>query len=61
MHDLVTAVGLVMVIEGVLYALYPDGMKRMAVTVAQIPAAVLRRTGLLASLAGFFIVWLVKG
>ena len=29
MKDLGTALALVLVIEGVLYALFPDGMKRM--------------------------------
>jgi uncharacterized protein YjeT (DUF2065 family) len=59
--DLVTAVGLVLVLEGAMYALAPDQARRaMAVLLAQ-PASVVRAGGIVAVLAGFVIVWAVRG
>ena len=39
MDDLITALGLVLVIEGALYALFPDGMQRMMKQVLEMPPA----------------------
>ena len=61
MDDLVTAIGLVLVIEGAMYALAPDQARRaMAALLAQ-PASVVRTGGIVAVLAGFVIVWAVRG
>jgi len=59
--DLVTALGLVLVIEGVLLALFPDRMKRMVAEILNRPTQVLRAGGLAAAAAGVVIVWLVRG
>jgi uncharacterized protein YjeT (DUF2065 family) len=60
MTDFLTALGLVLVIEGAIYALFPNGMKRMmSVALAQ-PAARLRAMGLSAAVIGILIVWLVR-
>jgi uncharacterized protein len=40
--DLLSALGLVLVIEGALYALFPEAMKRMMVLMTGQPAALLR-------------------
>ena len=57
MHDVLTAVAIVLVIEGGLYALFPVGMKRaMAMLQAQ-PAESLRIAGLGAATAGVALVW----
>src|SRR5260370_35504774 len=45
MRDLWTALALVLVIEGALYALFPDGMKRAAVRALSIPPQTLRLAG----------------
>ena len=58
--ELFVAIGLVLVIEGALYALFPAGMKRMALSVERIPPATLRSAGLAAAIAGVGIVWLVR-
>lgn len=60
MADLLVAFGLVLVIEGALYALFPDGMKRLMVQVLEMPPSVIRGAGLGAALVGFVIVWLVR-
>ena len=59
--DLVTALALDLVIEGALYALFPDAMKRAVLSIADMPAAMLRNAGLTAAAVGVAIVWLVRG
>ena len=61
MSDLMTALGLAIAIEGALYSLFPDAMKRMLVLVMEQPAGNMRRAGLAATVAGVGIVWLVRG
>ena len=46
MRDLWTALALVLVIEGVLYALFPEGMKRAAARALLVPPQTLRLAGL---------------
>ncbi len=60
MTDFLTALGLVLVIEGAIYALFPDGMKRMMAVALALPAARLRAMGLAAAAIGILIVWLVR-
>ncbi len=59
--DLITALALVLVIEGALYALFPDAMKRVVLSIADMPAATLRNVGLVAATVGVAIVWLIRG
>lgn len=61
MTDLLTAIGLVLVIEGVLYALFPDGMKRMMAMALTQPSAMIRLSGLAATFVGVVVVWLIRG
>lgn len=61
MADLIVGLGLVLVIEGLIYALFPGGVRRMAMEVPNLPDSVLRTFGLLALIAGVGIVWLVRG
>jgi uncharacterized protein YjeT (DUF2065 family) len=61
MGDLLTALGLVLVIEGALYALFPDAMKKMTLQMLKVPAASLRSAGLFVAVIGFGVVWLVRG
>jgi uncharacterized protein YjeT (DUF2065 family) len=61
MEDFITAVGLVLVLEGALYALFPEGMKRMMEQALAMSPTFLRKTGLVVAIAGFFIVWLMRG
>jgi len=60
MRDLYTGLALVLVIEGVLYALFPDGMKRVAARAMLVSPQILRASGLLAASAGVVIVWLLR-
>lgn len=61
MNDLVVALGLVLVIEGIIYALFPSGVRRMADEVPKLPDSTLRTFGLAAICIGFFVVWIMRG
>jgi uncharacterized protein YjeT (DUF2065 family) len=58
--DFATALALVLVIEGLMYALFPDHLKRMMVTVMSVPASTLRVAGLTAAVIGVGIVWILR-
>jgi len=60
MRDLGTALALVLVIEGILYALFPDGMKRMTARLVLVPPNLLRAGGLLSAALGVVFVWLMR-
>lgn len=60
MSDLITAFGLAMAIEGMLYALFPEGMKNAMMRVLRQSQTQLRAYGLLAASAGVALVWLVR-
>ncbi|MCX8571345.1 MULTISPECIES: DUF2065 domain-containing protein [Hyphomicrobiales] len=61
MQDLIVAIGLVLVIEGVVYGGFPAQMKRLAAQMADIPDNALRLFGLVAIAIGVGIVWLIRG
>ena len=60
MTDFVTALGLVLVIEGALYAMAPAVAKIMMRQGIAASDTVLRRCGLLALALGVAIVWLAR-
>ena len=58
--DLGTALGLVLVIEGLLLALFPERLMRMTLLLLQAPGDRLRWGGAAAALLGLLVVWLVR-
>ena len=60
MKEFIIAVGLLLFIEGILYALFPLKMKNMLKTVEKLPISQLRIGGLLFAVIGFVIVWYFK-
>ena len=56
-----TALALAVAIEGSLYALFPEAMKKMMLHVLAQPVSHLRTVGLVTALAGVSVVWLVRG
>ncbi len=58
---LITALALAIAIEGIAYALFPDGMKKMMAQVITMPSANMRAAGIAAAVAGVFVIWLVRG
>lgn len=61
MSEALTALGLVFALEGVLYALFPDLMKRLAAQALETPSDTLRIAGVAAAGFGVAMVWLVRG
>jgi uncharacterized protein YjeT (DUF2065 family) len=61
MTDLFSALGLALAIEGALYALFPDTMKRLMASVQLQPENHLRAAGVLAACLGVGLAWLVRG
>ena len=61
MTDFLVAIGLVLVVEGLVYGGFPHLAKRMGAEVQGLPENVLRIGGLGAIAAGVFVVWLVRG
>ena len=57
--DLLTALGLVLVIEGLLYALVPAQLKAMMQTVQKLSDDQLRIGGVAAMATGVVAVWIV--
>ena len=60
MKELGVAIGLLLVIEGLLYAMFPGAMKNMLTIMKYMPAQKLRTGGLIFALLGFIIVWYIK-
>ena len=60
MSDLVTALGLVLIIEGLVYAAAPARFKAMMARLEEIPDETLRTGGLIAVALGVAIVWLAR-
>lgn len=60
-QELLTAFALILVIEGALYALFPQPMKRLLLHVMGMPVSSMRTAGLVSAIAGVVLVWLVRG
>ena len=60
MKELIIALGLLLFIEGILYALFPSKMKKMLKTIEKIEPTQLRTGGLIFALIGFGIIWFLK-
>lgn len=61
MTDFLVAMGLVLVIEGLVYGGFPGLAKRLASEVLATPENMLRAGGLAAIAIGVGIVWLARG
>ena len=61
MSEVLTTIGLILVLEGALYALFPDFMKRLAAQAIETAPDTLRMAGVAAAGLGVALVWLVRG
>lgn len=61
MSDLVLAIGLVLALEGALYAGFPGAVRRMLQALGEVSDEQLRIGGLAALATGVLLVWLVRG
>jgi len=61
MDDLWAALGLMLVLEGAMYALFPNAMIQATRRLPEIPHQVLRMAGITAILCGWLLVKWVRG
>ena len=60
MKELITALGLLLFIEGLLFAIFPTRIKNMLKNLEKIPETKLRSVGIFFLILGFLIVWYIK-
>ena len=60
MKDLILALGLLLFIEGLFFAIFPTRIKNMLKIIEKIPENKLRSTGVFFLIIGFLIVWYIK-
>jgi uncharacterized protein len=61
MKDFLVAVGLVFVIEGLVFAAFPQVARRLVTVITETPEPVLRTVGLGSAIVGVVFVWLLRG
>ena len=61
MAQFLVAIGLVLVIEGLLFAAFPATAKRLAASAIESPETSLRVAGILSAVLGLVVIWLVRG
>ena len=60
MRELISAFGLFLFIEGILYAIFTSKMKNMIMKLNEATDNQLRTGGLIFAVIGFFIIWYLK-
>jgi len=61
MSDFIVALGLVFVIEGLVFSAFPATAKRAMESVQQTPDGSLRIVGIVSALLGILLIWAVRG
>ena len=61
MSELLVGIGLVLAIEGLLFAAAPTAVKRLMVHALETPEGMLRLSGILSAVLGIVLIWLVRG
>lgn len=61
MTDFLTALALVLVIEGLILATIPHRLRWLLEQLAEVPPEVLRVGGLVSAVAGVLLVWFLRG
>ena len=60
MKDLILAIGLLLFIEGLFFAIFPTRIKNMLKVIEKVPETRLRSMGVFFLILGFLIVWYIK-
>ena len=60
MKDLITAIGLLLFIEGLIVAMFPSRIKNMLKVIENMSENKLRYSGLFFLLIGFIIIWYMR-
>jgi uncharacterized protein YjeT (DUF2065 family) len=61
MADFIAALGLVLVIEGLVFAAFPAASKRAMALMLETPESQLRAVGVVSAVLGVLVVWLARG
>jgi uncharacterized protein YjeT (DUF2065 family) len=61
MPEFIVAIGLVLVIEGLLFAAFPRAAKRLAASAIESPESSLRVAGIASAVLGIIVIWLMRG
>jgi uncharacterized protein len=60
-QDFVVALGLVFVIEGLVFAAFPETARRAVVAITETPEHVLRLVGIGSAIGGLILIWFMRG
>ena len=60
MVQFLVAIGLVFVLEGLFFAVFPGPARRSAVAILETPEQTLRVIGVISAAAGVLVIWLTK-
>ncbi len=61
MAEFIVAIGLVFVIEGLIFAAFPRAAKRLAASAIESPETSLRVAGIVSAVFGVVLIWLMRG
>jgi uncharacterized protein len=61
MTEFIVAIGLVLVIEGLLFAAFPSAAKRLAASAIESPESSLRVAGIASAVLGIVLIWFMRG
>ncbi|WP_417311027.1 DUF2065 domain-containing protein [Devosia sp.] len=61
MTELLSALALAFALEGLLYAAFPNHMKKMLATLLATPASSIRAIGLACAAAGLVLLFIIRG
>ena len=61
MWDFIVAIGLVLALEGLLFAAFPGAAKQAMANVLETPDSILRGVGIAIALIGIVVIWLIRG
>jgi uncharacterized protein YjeT (DUF2065 family) len=61
MSEFIVAIGLVLALEGLIFAAFPKAAKRLAASAIESPEASLRVAGIISAAVGVVLIWVVRG
>lgn len=61
MSDFIVAIGMVLAIEGLIFAAFPRTAKRLAANALESPENSLRIAGVVSAFLGVLLIWLMRG
>jgi len=59
--ELFSALALAIILEGLVYAAFPEQMKRVLASVLSMPASTIRAVALACAAGGLVLLWFIRG